>query len=444
MTPDQATRYVESLDLFGMRFGVERMRALLDILGRPQHRVPAVHVVGTNGKTSTTRFVAAIHRAQALRSGAYVSPHVTGWNERILIDDQPIDPDAFASAVKRVQIAAARVGTTADPVTQFEVLTAAAFVAFADADVDVIAVEAGLGGRFDATNVFDGRATVALTGIALEHTDLLGDSERAIAEEKLAVVPDGGRVIVGRVTGAAEAAVNDVCTSRSIVAERVDAEILVREQDGAVTVTTGRATYTDIRPAMHASMNASNLAVAVAAAEQLRGRALDPRAVRAGLAELRVPGRLEVIDGAPRLVMDGAHNPDGMRALADALGTADRERTVAVVSVFADKDIDQIAKLLSRVSARAVATRSGSPRSAPAPLVAAALAAAGVVSRAIDDPLQALTAARGDAGPDGTVLICGSLALLAQIRNAARQVWSDGAGMLAAGNIPEIDRNPER
>src|SRR3954452_16263811 len=197
--PSDAERYLQGLELFGMRFGLDRIRRLLTVLGTPQHAFDSIHVVGSNGKSSTVRMIAALLRAHGRRAGAYLSPHLVGYEERVEVDGMPLDRDAFAAAVERTARAAALVDRTAaedDRVTQFEVLTAAALAELARSAVQVAVVEAGLGGRYDATNVLSSSVQV-LTSVGLEHTRWLGPTIRHIAREKLAVVRDGGTLVVG-------------------------------------------------------------------------------------------------------------------------------------------------------------------------------------------------------------------------------------------------------
>src|SRR4051812_40416616 len=195
----RAEEHLLSLELFGMRFGLERMRRLLTALGSPQERFQAIHVVGTNGKSSTVRMCAALLEAHGVRAGAFLSPHLTSFAERIRIGDSDLDDDAFAAAVQRAAAAAAKVDRTLegdDRVTQFELVTAAAFAELARQEVEVAVVEAGLGGRHDATNVLGARVVV-LTNVALDHMDVLGDTREAIAAEKLAVVQPPPGVVLG-------------------------------------------------------------------------------------------------------------------------------------------------------------------------------------------------------------------------------------------------------
>ncbi len=355
--------WVESLSPWPEHFGLERMQRLLADLGDPQRRFPAIHVVGTNGKTSTTLFAAALLRSDGLRAGAYVSPHVRGWSERVQVDGRPAD----------LERALARIRPHAAGATQFEVLTAAAFAEFAAAGVDVAVVEAGLGGRHDATNVL-AAGVVVLTNVALEHTEVLGETREAIAAEKLAVVPPGALVVLG---------------------EPEWAELA--RAAGAGTVE-------------HAP--ASNLALAVAAAEGFLGRAVDPRAADA----LLVPGRLERRGERPLEIWDGAHNLAGIGYL---LARLPARRYTVVASILADKRAEAMLRALTAVADTLVATRSENPR-ALAPEELARLAAPHFRHVEIEPvPAAAVARARSLAGPDGAVLVTGSLYLLSELSRDA-------------------------
>ncbi len=337
-------------------FGLDRMRALLSALGQPQEGLPAVHVVGTNAKSTTTRMVEALLRSRGLRVGAYLSPHVRGWAERIRVNGEEAD---LTAALATVRPAAERLGAT-----QFEVLTAAAFVAFRSAGVEAAVVEAGLGGRHDATNVLDATRVVVLTNVALEHTEVLGSTREAIAAEKLAVVRPGCVVVLG---------------------EREWEDAALAAGAASVVVAEGGAE-----------------ALAVAAAESFLGTDVDPGA----LVGVALPGRLERRDGEIR---DGAHNPEGMRWLVERL---EPERYTVVASILRDKDVDPMLERLARLGERFVATRSSSARALPASELARRARRFFSVVEAREVPAQAVALAHALGEP---VLVTGSLYLLADL-----------------------------
>jgi dihydrofolate synthase / folylpolyglutamate synthase len=403
----EAERYLLSLELFGMRFGLDRMRRLMTALGRPERSFRSIHVVGTNGKSSTVRMIAAILSHHGLRTGAYLSPHLISFCERIRIDDRDLDPADFAAAVSRAARAAELVDRASagdDTVTQFEALTAAAYSELARQGVEVAVIEAGLGGRYDATNVIPSEVQV-LTSVGLEHTRWLGPMLADIAREKLDVVQPGATLVLG-------AGLADEVTA---VAERVaterDARIIVTGIDPGVEV------------GAPGEFQRRNFALARTAAQAFLGR-LDELALAAAATEVRVPGRLEQIALEPLTLVDGAHNADGMRALVESLRpplVAEHERIVATVSILDDKDAAGMLSTLLAVCDAVVFTSSHNPRALPpATLQSLATQLGGPPSEIVPDPARALARARQLAGPGGVVIAAGSIYLVADLLSPGR------------------------
>jgi dihydrofolate synthase/folylpolyglutamate synthase len=401
-----------------MRFGLERMRRLMTALDSPHRRFESIHVVGTNGKSSTTRMAAAVLRRHGLRTGAYLSPHLTSFAERVEIAEQQITPERFAAAVQRSSQAAALVDRTLgedDRVTQFEALTAAAYWSLAEAGVEVAVIEAGLGGRHDATSVIDSSVQV-LTNVGLEHTRWLGPTERHIAEEKLAVVRPGGTLVTGPLGDEAASVAAREAAGRGARLVRAGSEFYV-SGEAALTIATpgGRYTGVELRPL--GRFQRANFAAAVAAAEAFLGRTLDVEAVRRAASDLNLPGRLEVVASEPLVVLDGAHNPSGAQALAESLpGVVGERPLIAVVSVLEDKDAAGILAALLPRSAGAVFTRSSRPGALPPPVLESLWSQlGGNAAEIVPDPVRALEAARLRAGASGAVLVTGSIYLLAEL-----------------------------
>jgi dihydrofolate synthase/folylpolyglutamate synthase len=374
------TDWLASLSPWPEEFGLERMHELLAVLGDPQLAFPSIHVVGTNGKSTTTRLTAAILRREGLRVGAYTSPHVSAWPERLDTDEA-----GFERAIERVRSAAERTGAT-----QFETLTAAALADFAATGVDVAVVEAGLGGRLDATNVL--RApVVVLTNIGIDHTELLGETREEIAAEKLAVVGEGAAVVL--------------CEP--------EWQALARSSGAVSTVLTGR----------------SNLALAVAAAETFLGRPVDA----SGAEGVSLPGRLERRGEAPLEIWDGAHNLDGVGWL---LPRVPSRRYVVVASILGDKDVERMLAALSVLGDTLIATESSNTRVLPA----AELARLGdrwfKRTEKEPQPARALAAAREIAGPEGAILVTGSLYLLADLAALPEDVRSRAGRDSASSSSP--------
>jgi dihydrofolate synthase / folylpolyglutamate synthase len=340
------------------------MRALLRELDEPQERFPAIHVVGTNGKSTTTRLTEALLLDAGLSVGSYLSPHVRGWDERIRIGGEEAD---FEAAVAAVRSAAEPLGAT-----QFEAITAAALLAFAAAEVDVAVVEAGLGGRHDATNVLQSRVVV-LTSVALDHMDVLGDTREAIAAEKLAVVQPGSTVVLGE----------------------PEWRELAEENGAATVVVTG----------------SSNLALAIAAAESFLGRPVNPHAAD----DVALPGRLERRGDAPLEIWDGAHNLAGIGWLLPRLPAGPSGGWTVLCSVLRDKRPGMMLEALSVLGPTLVATESRNGRALPAAELAALASAHFDLVEADPEPTAARTRAAELAGPEGAVLVTGSLYLLADL-----------------------------
>jgi dihydrofolate synthase/folylpolyglutamate synthase len=400
MTYSEAERYLLSLELFGMRFGLDRMRRLMTALGSPQERFGSIHVAGTNGKTSTVRMTAAILRRHGLCAGAYLSPHLVSFTERIRIDDADVAEERFAAAVSRAARAADKVNRTleqGDRVTQFEALTAAAYSELAEAGVDVAVIEAGLGGRYDATNVIPSRVQV-LTNVGLEHTRWLGPTIADIAAEKLDIVRPGGTLVVG-----ADVHEDAMALARRVCGARGAALVVAPAHSGLELLAQGEHQQ-------------RNFAVARAAAEAYHGP-LDETAVRAAAASTLVPGRFQVVDEAPVTVVDGAHNAAGMAALAQSLRAfVGERRLIACVSVLDDKDAAGMLRELLPLCAEVVFTQSANPRALPAAtLESLSGQLGGPPARTVAEPRRALEAARAAAGPDGVAVATGSIYLIADL-----------------------------
>jgi dihydrofolate synthase/folylpolyglutamate synthase len=356
---DAAERWLLERELFGMRFGLDRMRRLLTALGSPQEAFRAIHVVGTNGKSTTTRMTEELLADAGLRVGAYVSPHVRGWSERIRIGGREAD---FEEALERVL-------PHAEDATQFELVTAAAFAAFAEAGIDVAVVEAGLGGRHDATNVLRTRVVV-LTNVALDHMDVLGETREEIAAEKLAVIQPGVTVVLGQ----------------------QEWEELARANRAGEVVVTG----------------SSNLALATAAAEAFLGRDVDPHAAE----DVFLPGRLERRGEGPLEIWDGAHNLAGVGYLLPRL--PDREYVV-LASILEDKRPELMLEALSVLGDTLVASESSNERAVPAGDLAHRAKPYFRHVEPVPDPVEARARAISLAGPEGAVVVTGSLYLLAEL-----------------------------
>jgi folylpolyglutamate synthase/dihydropteroate synthase len=305
---EQAERHLLGLERFGMHFGLAKMGRLMALLDSPHDRFASIHVVGTNGKSSTTRMIAAILERHGVRTGSYTSPHLVAFTERIQLGEHDLAAERFGPAVQRVAAAAEVIDATTaadgDAVTQFEALTAAAYAELAAAGVEVAVIEAGLGGRYDATSVIDSRVAV-LTNIGLEHTAWLGETIAEIAGEKLAVVPAGGVLVLG-----ADLHPDAMAVARAVASER---EARIVEAAGSLAP--------GIRLRARGAYQRRNFALAMAAAEAYLESPLDPAAVGRAAAELVVAGRFEVLESLPSVRAEG-HGSSTRRAGGGSAGIA--------------------------------------------------------------------------------------------------------------------------
>jgi dihydrofolate synthase / folylpolyglutamate synthase len=414
-SPEHAERHLRSLELFGMRFGLDRMHRMMTVLGSPERSFDSIHVVGTNGKTSTARMIAAILERHGLRTGCYLSPHLVSYCERVQIAERDIETHAFAAAIAQAAWAAERVNRTLaedDHVTQFELLTAAALWELARRGARVVVVEAGLGGRYDATNVIDSTVAV-LTNVGLEHTRWLGPTLTDIATEKLAVLDEGSVLALG---GQLQPEVLEL--ARAVAAER-GAELRIADDAPA-----------DMAIGARGFFQRANFALARLAAESYLHRAQIPireDAVRAAANATSVPGRMQVVARDPLTVVDGAHNPAAAAALAQSLPELLAGRTLALVlGVLEDKDAAGMLAALLPLCERAWFTAPPSQRALPPATLLSLARQLGFEQTECESlPARALTAAQSWARAQeggGAVLATGSVYLVGDLLAHAREL----------------------
>lgn len=411
-------RWVLERQRFGVHLGLERMRQLLDALGRPDRAYRSVLVGGTNGKGSTAVVLAAALRASGERVGLTTSPHLVRFAERFAVDGAAVPDGAVREALARVRPDAERLGATF-----FEIVTAVALVLFADAEVDTALLEVGLGGRFDATNVVEPELSL-ITGVALDHVAVLGHTLERIAREKAGILRMGVPAWSGA-SGEALAALQGAARTRGVRLRLLEQETQLQVSDrgwegldlelrtpfGAVEVSTP----------LVGRHQARNVALALVGACEL-GVPLEVAAL--GAAEAHWPGRLERVRYRGRwLVLDGAHNPDAADALARALASLEGRVPALVLGVSEDKDVAGVASALAGVAERVVATRATSSPRAMAPEELGRIAGADAVAV---DPPEALRLAARWAGPGGTVVVAGSLFLVGEVRALALGERADG------------------
>ncbi|HKI03984.1 MAG TPA: folylpolyglutamate synthase/dihydrofolate synthase family protein [Thermoanaerobaculia bacterium] len=423
VAPDSILSRLEGL---GIKLGLERAGALLAALGEPQRRFPSVLVAGTNGKGSTSALLAAMARAAGYRTGLYTSPHLESVEERLRIDGRPIEPGRFAGLLTGLVELAER--ETGSPPTYFEAVTLAAFVWFAEEQVDLVVVEVGLGGRLDATNLADPILSL-ITPIGFDHQEYLGNTLASIAREKAGILRPGRPALVWIEEPEAAESVRQAAAGIGADLHFASEEVAVEgiEFEGwtgqRVRLATPLRRY-DLQLALLGDHQAKNLGLAVRAAEALGDlgfERIDAQAIAEGAAACRWPGRLESIElpDGRRVLLDAAHNPAGAAVLAEFLDRLDRPVDL-LFGVLADKDYEEMIGLLAPRASRVVLTTPASPR-AKAPEELAALFGENAIVE--PDPARALERALALGGPgagEGLLVVCGSIFLVGEIRKLLR------------------------
>ncbi|WP_243074954.1 folylpolyglutamate synthase/dihydrofolate synthase family protein [Microbacterium sp. SS28] len=421
---------------------VERTRRVLELLDDPQRTYRVVHVTGTNGKTSTSRMIESIVRAHGLRTGLFTSPHLERFTERVMVDGEPIADAAIADAWDEVSpfvdLVDAELEAAGDaPLTFFELLTVLAFVAFADAPVDVAVIEVGMGGSWDSTNTADGDVAV-IAPIDLDHADRLGETIGEIASVKAGIIKDGAAVVSARQDPAAEVVLRDAAAARgaSIAFEGADfalAQGRLAVGGQVITVRGLAGVYEDEYLPLYGEHQGFNAALAIAAVESLVGGASQPIAgdiLAEGLAETSSPGRLQLVGAAPTVLVDAAHNPHGARALATALqGSFDFDEWGVVLGILADKDAAGIVAALAPIAAHVFATAPESDRANDAERIADLAELAELPVTVHRDVADAAEAARewAAASDRRAVVIAGSVVLAGEaLALAAAEDWKAG------------------
>ena len=407
MSYGEALAHVRGALRFGIEPLLETVEDMLAELADPDLAFECVQIAGTNGKTSTARYTAAILAGEGLSVALYTSPELVSYTERMELGGRPVSEEAFAHGVSAAKLAGERVnarraaaGERPYDVTEFDTLTVAALVIFAEAGVDVAVLECGLGGRWDATSAAKSIRSVAVTGIGLDHTRVLGDTLEEIAAEKAAIIKPGRACVLG--AGTAEpASVERVLLDQA--REAGVTPVLVRPEGAAATgalpvaalrvtklphrigapleldVVTPRATYNELS-ALKPAYQAANIACAVTLAEAHLGRALDPNALFTSIVRCPTPGRFQLLRPEPPLLIDACHNPQSVEAFlaaVEAVCPERSERPVLLAAVLADKDVEGIVGLLAGAFPRVAVTQTASPRALPAAELARAFAAQG-------------------------------------------------------------------
>ena len=406
----------------GMLPDLSRIRAVADMLDHPERTYPSIHITGTNGKTTTARLVTALACGHGVSTGTYTSPHLQSVTERLSLCGDPISKDEFAAEYERLVPYLREVDGTGERVTYFEALTALAYLWFSDKPVSLGVFEVGMGGVWDATNLITSDVAV-LCPIALDHPEL-GSTVKEVATEKAGIIKEG-KVAVSReqpddVLGVVEERCKEVSAGLLLEGRDFALEDRAPAVGGQLLTVQGvHETYEDLSMPLFGEDAARNAAAAVVALEAFFGKALSPEATREALARTASPGRLEVVDRHPLVVLDGAHNPAAAEALSYALPEAFAwDRLHLVLAISSNKDIPGIVRELVRLHGRAYVTRNSTTRSATPDVVLEACREAGMQAEEYASVREALAAARAEAADKDLILVTGSLYTVADAREA--------------------------
>ncbi len=419
----EALEYLDSHITLGIKPGLDRIEALLDYMGRPDEGYPIIHIAGTNGKTSTSRFATLLLVAHGLNTGTYISPHLQKVEERLSINGRFATEEEFALAISDVAaFAELREKAGEEANTYFELITAAAFAFFADQAVNAAVLEVGLGGRLDATNVVDAEVCV-LTSIGIEHTEYLGEDVATIAGEKLAIAGPNSVLVSGPLPDEALEVAEARARDLGIHHRHYGKDFSVLDAERGVggwlaTISGAEETYEDLFLPLHGRYQLVNLANAVAATEALLGRKLDEELVREAVGAATVPGRMEVLGTQPLIMVDGAHNADGMAVLAESMAEEyPTTRWQLVLGVMGDKNVEAMVESLAPHVDGIITTAPESERAVPPVQLADRISGLVDVPVLIAEEVElALDMARAEAGPDGAILVAGSLYLVGEAR----------------------------
>ena len=421
MTIEQAMEFISGVSWLGSRPGLERVQQLLSLLGNPQDTLRYVHVAGTNGKGSTAAMLASVLRAAGYRTGLYISPFIERFNERMQVNGAPITDAELAAVCDRLRPC---VAAMPDPPTEFELVTAAAFLWFADQQCDIVVLEVGLGGRLDATNVIRAPECAVIANIGLDHTAVLGDTVAQIAFEKAGIIKSGTRAVSYQQAPEAATVLRDACRERGVPLTEADfsaIEPLTDSVDGQTFRYRGGAALSLPLLGAHQRKNA---AVALEAVCALRnaGWAIPDGAVCEGLRTVSWPARFEILQRAPWFVLDGGHNPQCAETVAANLERYfPQNRKILLVGLLADKDYTAMTDILAPQAAAFVAVTPESERALPADALAAHLQRYGKPVTACAAVPDGVETALSMAGADGVVCATGSLYMAGEIRRCFRK-----------------------
>jgi len=450
-TRDQAEAFLVDRIGRGGNPGLDRITGVLEIMGDPQNAYPIIHVAGTNGKTTLSRMVQQILGAHGLATGGFVSPHIDVVEERFTLHGVRLDTRDFIDAVADIAwFVEAYERQSETPITYFEVTAALALSVFSTAAVDVAVIEVGLGGRLDATNVVDATVTV-ITGIDIDHTEFLGSSIAEIAREKAAIVDTGGTLVTGKLSAEADTTISNRVSEVGANWIRTDIDFAVTFAEIAVggwlcSIEGVFGRYEDLYLPIHGRHQVDHLATAIATSEMFLGRELDHESLSIAVSSMTAPGRLEVVGHRPLVILDGAHNMQGFRGLAETIASEfPGMEWQLVLGVRGEKDIPALVAPLRGLVSSVYGTAPDDPAAiSPDTVAMEAGGSLDALATAFPDAATALRDASAAAGPGGGVVVAGSLYLVGEVRGSFEPVEDrSGDAHLRLEAEREFDQEPE-
>ena len=418
MSYESTLAYIHGVQWRGQKPGLDRIRTLLNHLGNPEERLKFVHIGGTNGKGSTAALMESVLRKAGYRTGLYTSPFINRFNERIRVDGQEITDEALELIVNEIRPFA---DAMEDLPSEFELITAVAMVYFSRMGCDIVVLEVGMGGEFDATNVIPCPEVAVLTAIGLDHTAVLGPTVADIARTKSGIIKEGGDVVSYGHLPEADAEIQAACQRNHATLWPVDFDLLVLKDLTLDERTFDLGPLQDLKMPLLASYQPKNAAVAVTALSVLahKGWHITEQHIREGFAAVQWPGRFEVLGRHPIFLLDGSHNPQGIAATADSLRELfPGQKFVFLLSIMADKDVDAMLSILAPLAQQCFTVTADNPRAMPADQLADKLQALGCRAECCASIPEAVAAAQGAAGYDGRVCALGTLYFSGDVRRA--------------------------
>lgn len=420
MTYEEALSYIHSICWKGSKLGLDRTRELLGKLGDPQKELKFIHIAGTNGKGSTAAMLSSILEEAGYRVGLYTSPFIDRFNERMQVDHQPIPDDTLAELTALVRPYA---DGMADSPTEFELITALAMVWFAREKCDIVVLEVGMGGELDSTNIIDVPEAAVIAAMGLDHVKELGPTMADIARAKAGIIKEGGRVVSYGGDPEADPVIAETCRAKNASLRQPDFSAIVPGEFGLEGQTFSYKDWRDLRVPLVGTYQMKNAAVVLETVEALRQRgwSVSDEAVRKGLAATRWPARFEVLRRDPVFIVDGGHNPHGIRATAESLERLFPGRKITFVTgVMADKDVEHILGLIVPLADRFFTVRPDNPRAMDAGELAQRIRAMGARAEACASVREGVDRAIQAEGPQGVACALGSLYMSGEVRACFR------------------------